>query len=1211
MPAITREGSDDEAPDAEEYDVEYKTYKTTREHALDRPDMYGGSKYPLTATLRVLDDEGLHSAAVTYTPISRRCFTEVLDNLQDAGTVARERGLPIGRQEVTLSARRISVYNESGYIPIKKQPAVDDGVEGGTSEVWKPFACFGTLMTSSNYDDDTKRNVAGRNGIGAKIAPIFSSWFELDVRDPSRKLRYTQVWRENASVVDEPIVEPWTDFSVVDGKRCGSVRVSWVVSPASGVSSYSPEVLGLFRKAVADASYTSDVPISLVEYADGDEDGWTGEASETSYDLRGERYLSLYPKLSGARSLVLDHEGSRVRLFDTPGAATTESFVNNGCTPKGGVHAHAWRQWLYRALHAITVVRFADKLAPKKGAPKAKEMTDKGLEKLYGPHVSLILACTLDKPTYDGQAKEECTGPVPSLPSTSDAATDDEALAEQLRTLESWRVFEEVEAALDAKVRRKANKDNGRKTEFVDVPGAEDAEWAGTKMSGECALILCEGEGGKTTAIKGLHKINPKAFGVYTLEGKIANFRQHPAKSAEVVRDLKKLLGWAPGKLRKDLRYGRVQIMTDADPDGVHIRLLAISMIHIMFPGLIEDGFVEAFIFPIVTLERRGEKLAFYTMQEYEHWAAEHENGRGYTPKYFKGLGSCNDADVTYAFTHPLVVRYLFDELAEEALRLAFDKGQEDERKDWLVRYDPKERFVYPNVLEISTSVVKELPIFAIYDTERCIPSLMDGLNVGQRKVVHIVRKNNITSSIKTKQLSGLVANGAAYHHNEDVLEHTIIRMNWTFPGSNNVPLLQRSGEFGSRRKKGKDAAPGRYTFTSMSPILKVAFTEEDDLLLEWNLDGVQPIEPRYFYSVIAIVLANCQKGIGVGSNCDVPCYDPEELIRRHRRHCEVARSQRLGQALVRQAVLGPLLPWARHYTGTITLEGGKVVDRGVFAQRGGTIHVTEVPLKMSFEDYEEKLNKMKATPLKESRAKKERPRKATPTIMPTTTADEEGVEPAPGEEAEKPGKKPSAERKKTAGAGRGGARVLKSHKHEAYDLHENGDDHCHFELREFALMPTHKTLKLVCTIPTSMMTVFDERGKLRHFDGPEQLLDHYSRVMIESRELLRVKLVQRCRERVQELELKARFVAEVVKQPTLVAGRKDAELHAWMTARGYPRTFLDMRLASITERMQAKLNEQLVNEQALLRHYDEMRGEELWLEQLARFEQVYERLYA
>jgi hypothetical protein len=285
----------------------------------------------------------------------------------------------------------------------------------------------------------------------------------------------------------------------------------------------------------------------------------------------------------------------------------------------------------------------------------------------------------------------------------------------------------------------------------------------------------------------------------------------------------------------------------------------------------------------------------------------------------------------------------------------------------------------------------------------------------------------------------------------------------------------------------------------------------------------------------------------------------------RHRTFCEDIKHLRITKEWI-PTVLEPLIPWARHYRGSIVREKGKIIDRGIFEQRGGKIVVSEIPIAYSYEQYVEKLNEMKDT-----------------TIVDTS-------------------KKPK-EAKRTK-------KLLKSHTHESYHLNANGDDRCRFELREFSRAVTHKNLKLQCTICTSMMTVFDDKGKLVHYDGPEELLMHYSEVMIDTRETLRLGLVAKATEKYEELSLKLQFVEEVIADPTLVAGRKDAELLPWMEERGYPKTFLKMPLRSITDKLRKKTIALQELEAENLEHYSNIHAEDLWLEQLTRFEEEYAKMY-
>ena len=58
--------------------------------------------------------------------------------------------------------------------------AVDRLAERGRRQVWVPELIFGHLLTSSNYNDQEKKVVGGRNGYGAKLCNIFSTEFIVE-----------------------------------------------------------------------------------------------------------------------------------------------------------------------------------------------------------------------------------------------------------------------------------------------------------------------------------------------------------------------------------------------------------------------------------------------------------------------------------------------------------------------------------------------------------------------------------------------------------------------------------------------------------------------------------------------------------------------------------------------------------------------------------------------------------------------------------------------------------------------------------------------------------------------------------------------------------------------------------------------------------------------------------------------------------------------
>ncbi|KAF6175463.1 hypothetical protein GIB67_021953 [Kingdonia uniflora] len=98
-------------------------------------------------------------------------------------------------------------------------------------------------------------------------------------------------------------------------------------------------------------------------------------------------------------------------------------------------------------------------------------------------------------------------------------------------------------------------------------------------------------------------------------------------------------------------------------------------------------------------------------------------------------------------------------------------------------------------------------------DLQRSIPSMVDGLKPGQRKILFCSFKQNFTKEAKVAQFSGYVSGHSVYHH----------------------------GEY---NHGGKDHASARYVYTCLSPITRFLFPKDDDCLLDYLNEDGQSIEP-------------------------------------------------------------------------------------------------------------------------------------------------------------------------------------------------------------------------------------------------------------------------------------------------------------------------------------------------------------------------------
>ena len=82
----------------------------------------------------------------------------------------------------------VSVFNNGKGIPVEMHKEYN---------IYVPELIFGHLLTGSNYNDDEKKVVGGRNGYGAKLANIFSKKFIGECADGGRGKKFKMVWKTN------------------------------------------------------------------------------------------------------------------------------------------------------------------------------------------------------------------------------------------------------------------------------------------------------------------------------------------------------------------------------------------------------------------------------------------------------------------------------------------------------------------------------------------------------------------------------------------------------------------------------------------------------------------------------------------------------------------------------------------------------------------------------------------------------------------------------------------------------------------------------------------------------------------------------------------------------------------------------------------------------------------------------------------------------
>uniref|UniRef100_A0A1I8EJA9 DNA topoisomerase 2 n=1 Tax=Wuchereria bancrofti TaxID=6293 RepID=A0A1I8EJA9_WUCBA len=146
--------------------------KSQLEHILLRPDTYIGSvEYTDGTPMWVYDTETdrIVQREISYVPGLYKIFDEILVNAAD--NKQRDPKMNLIKVNINKEKNEISIYNNGRGIPV---------VLHKIEKLYVPELIFGTLLTSSNYDDSERKVTGGRNGYGAKLCNMFSKEFTLE-----------------------------------------------------------------------------------------------------------------------------------------------------------------------------------------------------------------------------------------------------------------------------------------------------------------------------------------------------------------------------------------------------------------------------------------------------------------------------------------------------------------------------------------------------------------------------------------------------------------------------------------------------------------------------------------------------------------------------------------------------------------------------------------------------------------------------------------------------------------------------------------------------------------------------------------------------------------------------------------------------------------------------------------------------------------------
>ena len=309
------------------------------------------------------------------------------------------------------------------------------------------------------------------------------------------------------------------------------------------------------------------------------------------------------------------------------------SFCNNINTHEGGTHEEGFR---------LALTRVINNYAKNKGVLKKDEEALSGDDVREG--LTAIISVKHPDPQYEGQTKTKLgNAEVRKISSNIISASLDKFLLENPDTAKI--IIDKAIVASRARLAAKKAREMTRRKNVLEVsnlPGK--LADCSSKDASECEIFIVEGDSAGGSAKMGRDR---RIQAILPLRGKILNVEKSRLEkilgNAEI-RSMITAFGTGIGEefnLDK-LRYHKIVIMTDADVDGGHIRILMLTFLYRYLKPLIENGFVYAAQPPLYLLKHGKDEHYCYSDEELEDLKTKIGDGAKYSIQRYKGLGEMN-----------------------------------------------------------------------------------------------------------------------------------------------------------------------------------------------------------------------------------------------------------------------------------------------------------------------------------------------------------------------------------------------------------------------------------------------------------------------------------------------------------------------------------------------------------------------------------------
>ncbi len=377
--------------------------------------------------------------------------------------------------------------------------------------------------------------------------------------------------------------------------------------------------------------------------------------------------------------------------WNTNYSETVLSFANDIYTDEGGMHLTGFREALTKVINDY---------GRKSNIIKEKDSNVTGDDIKEG--LTAVISVKLPDPQFEGQTKAKLGS---SYMRTLTNRIVTQGMSEYLEEHPNQAreiLKKATQAAKGRLAARKAREATRRKglLESASLPGKlADCSVRDPEMT---ELFIVEGDSAGGSA-KSARDRNIQA--VLPLRGKILNVervQEHKALSSETITSLITAIGTGVGEefnIEK-ARYHKIVIMTDADVDGAHIRILLLTFFYRFMRPLIDAGYIYVAQPPLYQLRPKGRKGGkyLYTDEELAQEVAKYEDSSKYTVQRYKGLGEMDAKQLAETTMEPknriLLKVGIEDAYAAERAVADLMGNQVEKRKEFIQTHSKDVRFL-------------------------------------------------------------------------------------------------------------------------------------------------------------------------------------------------------------------------------------------------------------------------------------------------------------------------------------------------------------------------------------------------------------------------------------------------------------------------------------------------------------------------------------